>query len=101
MATAPKPNETAPKPNEPLAGRATKRPIAIVDFGNPQSRQRIKRLRKGQGKLLSRVEGIVDEFLESSSISKGDPPVIVIIVREKAGGGLRMPMTGLRMPMMW
>jgi len=99
MATAPKPNE--PSRAQPEAGRATRRPIAIVDFGTAQSRQKIKRLRKGQGKLLSRVEGIVDEFLESSSISKGDPPVIVIIVREKAGGGLRMPMTGLRMPMMW
>jgi hypothetical protein len=100
MATAPKPNE--PLGAQPEAGRATKRPIAIVDFGKAQSRQKIKRLRKGDGKLVSRIESIVGEFLESPSISKGDPPVIVIIVREKGSTSLgsMMPMMRSMMPMM-
>jgi Family of unknown function (DUF6200) len=83
MATPPKAGEQ-PRPQSPT-GRSTKRPIAIVDFGKAQSRQRIKRLRKGRGKLVSRVENIVDELLDSPSVSKTDPPVIVIVMRERAG----------------
>jgi Family of unknown function (DUF6200) len=82
MATPPKGGEQS----QPQSGtaRSTKRPIAIVDFGKAQSRGRIKNLRKGRGKLVSRVENIVDELLESPSIGKADPPVIVIVVREQA-----------------
>jgi hypothetical protein len=84
MATPAKPTEQ-PRPYRETGG-AAKRPIAVVDFGKPQSRQRIKRLRKGKGKLLSRVESIVDELLESPAIAKTDqPPVIVIVLREQVG----------------
>ena len=82
MATPPKAGDH-PQPPSPT-GRSGKRPIAIVDFGKAQSRQRIKRLRKGRGKLVSRVENIVDELLESQTVSKTDPPVIVIVMRERA-----------------
>jgi hypothetical protein len=75
-------NSDQPAPQSGV-GRA-KRSIAIVDFGKAQSRQQIKRLRKGEGKLVSRVESMVDELLELPSMSQGDPPVIVIVVRESS-----------------
>ena len=88
MATPPKsPDSMTTPPKSPDPGKSAKHHIAIVDFGKPQSRQRIKRLRKGKGKLVARVEGIVDELMGNPAIAgAAQQPVVVIVLREKPDG---------------
>ncbi len=71
---------------EPRAQReqeTTSKPeLVVVELGKRHSRKQIKRLRKGQGKLVGRVEDIVDELTQAGTVKAGAQPV-VIIVREK------------------
>ena len=71
---------------EPQAGSEKKvgndSPIAIVDFGS-HSRKAIKKFKKGEGKLLSHVDELIDGLSSEGKIAKGSTPV-VIVVREKA-----------------
>jgi DNA-binding TFAR19-related protein (PDSD5 family) len=55
--------------------------IVIVDLDEPQSPQQIRRLRKGKGKLATRVERIVNELIEAGTVKSTAQPV-VIVVRE-------------------
>jgi hypothetical protein len=55
--------------------------LLVIDLEKRQSRKRIKALRQGHGKLLTRIEGIVAELVTSGTI-KGNAQPVVIIVRE-------------------
>ena len=61
--------------------KTSKSQIVIVDLDEPQSAQQVKRLRKGRGKLVTRVERIVSELVEAGTIKSSAQPV-VIVVRE-------------------
>lgn len=54
----------------------------IIDLGSA-SRKKIKRLRRGEGKLLQRVNNAVDELRAHGEIPDG-AHTLVVIVREKA-----------------
>ncbi|MCC6776903.1 MAG: hypothetical protein IT537_09750 [Hyphomicrobiales bacterium] len=56
-------------------------PIVIVDLEDPQTSQRVKQLRKGKGKLLTKVERIVSDLVEAGTVKATAQPV-VIVVRE-------------------
>ena len=56
--------------------------LVVVDLGKPQSAKRIKRLRKGTGKLMERIETIVSELVEAGTI-KSNSQSVVIVVREE------------------
>lgn len=53
----------------------------VVDVGKKRRKQ-IRQLRKGQGKLMSEINQIVDELRLAGSISASSQPVIVV-VRQK------------------
>lgn len=53
----------------------------IVDLGK-KSKKAIKRLRKGEGKLMDEVNQCIKDLRESNKISGSAQPV-VIVVREK------------------
>jgi DNA-binding TFAR19-related protein (PDSD5 family) len=61
--------------------KASKSQIVVVDLDEPQSSLRVKRLRKGRGKLMTRVERIVSDLVEAGTIKSTAQPV-VIVVRE-------------------
>ena len=61
--------------------KTAKSQILVVDLGRRQSAKRVKNLRKGRGKLMSRIEGIVSELTESGKVKANAQP-IVIVVRE-------------------
>jgi hypothetical protein len=88
MATPPKSSDSTTPPTTPgpqPPDKSPRRPITVIDFGKPQSRQRIKRLRKGKGKLIARVESIVDELVANKAMADtASQAVVVIVVREKA-----------------
>ena len=55
--------------------------IVVVDLDEPQPSRLVKRLRKGQGKLMTRVERIVADLVEAGTVKSTAQPV-VIVVRE-------------------
>jgi Family of unknown function (DUF6200) len=56
--------------------------LVIVDLGKRQTPKQVRRLRKGRGKLLQRIDGIVDELVQAGTIKANAQPV-VIVVREE------------------
>jgi hypothetical protein len=56
--------------------------IVVVDFGKPQDPKNVKRLRKGRGKLMTRIESIMGELIESGAV-KGTAQPVVIVLRER------------------
>jgi Family of unknown function (DUF6200) len=55
--------------------------IVIVDLDEAQPSHLVRRLRKGQGKLMARVERVVDDLVDAGTIKSTAQPV-VIVVRE-------------------
>jgi hypothetical protein len=55
--------------------------IVIVDLEDAQPSQLVKRLRKGSGKLMTKVERIVGDLVQAGTIKSTAQPV-VIVVRE-------------------
>jgi hypothetical protein len=64
------------------AGKAGE--LCIVDLGK-HSRKQIRRLRKGDGKLMTRTEQVIAELKESGVLSK-DSNTVVLVVRQKPEG---------------
>lgn len=60
---------------------AGKSQIVVVDLTEAQPAQQVKRLRKGRGKLVTRVERIVSDLVEAGTVKSTAQPV-VIVVRE-------------------
>jgi len=55
--------------------------MIVVDLGEPQPSLQVKRLRKGEGKLMTHVERIVNDLIEAGTV-KGTAQPVVIVVRE-------------------
>ncbi len=78
-------NETNMKAAEPAKNNGkqeTTPPVLVVDFGKAQSKKKVKRLRKGNGKLIERVNDLVKDLVESGTIQTTAQPVVVV-VRER------------------
>ena len=57
------------------------KPLVIVDFGR-RSKKQIKRLRRGEGRLMDRVEQTLDQLRAEGEID-AKSEVVVCVVREK------------------
>ena len=55
--------------------------IVVVDLGEPQSQEQVRRLSKGKGKLYKQVERVVDDLIEAGTV-KSNAQTVVIVVRE-------------------
>ena len=64
-------------------GKSLAHPMVVVDLGEPQSSLQVTRLRKGQGKLMTHVEQIVNDLIEAGTVKSTAQPV-VIVVRESS-----------------
>jgi hypothetical protein len=53
----------------------------IIDLGK-KKRRLVKKLRKGRGKLVDRVEDVVQDLRKAGSLADPNQPVVVV-VREK------------------
>jgi Family of unknown function (DUF6200) len=71
--------ETPAKPATRAA--APQGAITIVDLGR-RSKKQIKRLRKGEGRLLDRVEQTVDQLKADNEIDSNSE-VVVVVVKQK------------------
>jgi Family of unknown function (DUF6200) len=73
---------SATEPREPREQeKGSKFQVVIVDLGEPQTSALVTRLRKGKGKLLTKVERIVNDLVEAGTIKSTAQPV-VLVVRE-------------------
>jgi hypothetical protein len=77
MATTTGASEREPRQHEKPSGSQ----LVIVDLEEAQSSHEVKRLRKGRGKLVNRVERIVADLVEAGTVKSTAQPV-VIVVRE-------------------
>ncbi len=68
--------------------RATEAPakgiICVVDLGE-HSRRRVRRLRRGEGRLMERVEDAVAALQENGVLESGAQTVVVVVRQERAG----------------
>ena len=68
---------TEPKEQE----KGSKSQIVVIDLDEAQPSRLVSRLLKGRGKLLTKVERIVSDFVEAGTIKSTAQPV-VLVVRE-------------------
>jgi hypothetical protein len=78
MAAAPTSTEARESKEQDKAGKSQ---IVIVDLDEAQPARQVSRLRKGKGKLLTKVERIVGDLVEAGTIKSTAQPV-VLVVRE-------------------
>jgi len=57
----------------------------LIDLGK-QKRGRVKRLRKGRGRLVDDVQQAIADLAANGSLSEGVQPVIVVVERKKKRG---------------
>ena len=69
------------KPKAPAADKNEN--FVVVDVGKKYRRKHIRRLRKGRGKLMGRIEDLIAGLREEKAIDENAQPV-VIVVREKS-----------------
>ena len=64
-------------------GADQKRPPAVVvDLARRRRRREIRRLRRGEGKLMAEVEALIDRLIAAKTIDESAQPV-VLVVRER------------------
>lgn len=56
----------------------------LIDLGKKNSKD-VKKLRKGKGKLLDRVNGTIADLKSAGTISMTAQPVIVVVVEKNRG----------------
>ena len=66
--------------------------VIVVDLGK-KKRKQVKRLRKGKGKLMDKVNEVVAALRQDGTSSPGD--TIVVVVEQK------MDFSQMRLPLKW
>lgn len=61
------------------------RTYCVVDLGT-QSRKRIRRLKRGRGKLMGKIENILED-VSSEGVVPAGASAVVVIVKQKASLG--------------
>ena len=69
-------------------------PTVIVDLGR-QSKKRVKKLRKGAGRLMTDVEAAIEDLRERGVVA-ADAQTVVVIVREREELPLKNLMSFIR-----
>ena len=64
---------------EPRHHKKSGTPIVVVDLDEPQPTRLVRRLRKGQGKLMTRVEQIVADLVEVGTVKSTAQPVVIVM----------------------
>lgn len=55
----------------------------VVDLGK-KKRKQVKKLRKGEGKLMAKVQAVVEELRADGTSKPGDTVVVVVEKRERS-----------------
>ena len=68
-------------PPPPVIAREDDAPI-VLDLGK-RSRKQVRRLRKGKGRLMDRIESVIQDLKAEGTVSGSARPIIVV-VRQRA-----------------
>lgn len=63
----------------------------IVDMGKKRRKQ-IKQLREGRGKLMDKINGLLEELRTAGSISASATPVVVVVREKRKTRSLMWPL---------
>lgn len=66
----------------------TKGKMLVLDMGS-RSKKQIKRLRKGEGRLMDRLQDTLDALRSEGQLSS-ENPVVVIVKEKRKSRGLRL-----------
>lgn len=72
---------------KPNGAAQTANQIVFLDFGS-RSKSKIKRLRKGQGRLMDRVKETVAELAHDETIPANSPVVVVVVKQRRKSRGI-------------
>ena len=72
---------------EPAAGKAAT--MVVLDLGKKKRRD-IKRLRKGRGRLMDRLNDTLDGLKDEGTIDASSQPVVVIVRERPRRKGFRL-----------
>lgn len=61
--------------------------IVVVDIGKKQKKKAIKRLRKGRGKLMPKIEEAIKEIQEETKTTNA-LPIVVVVEKKRSRRGL-------------
>ncbi len=64
-------------------------PMVVLDFGKKKGRD-IKRLRKGRGRLLARLNETLDGLREDGTIDAASQPIVVVVRQRPRRKGFRL-----------
>jgi hypothetical protein len=64
--------------------------FVVIDLGKLQPTEQVNALRKGQGKLFSDLERILEDLVAAGTIQSNAQPVIVV-VRENSAPAIEVP----------
>jgi hypothetical protein len=73
---------TAQKAAPASEGAPAKAQLLVIDLGKAQSRKRIKQLRRGEGKLMGKIDGILGELVQAGTIDRKAQPVVIVVRQE-------------------
>jgi hypothetical protein len=76
-----------PPAKQEAAPAAAAAQTIVLDFG-ARSKGKIKKLRKGQGPLMERVNETVAEFVREGAIPASSPVVIVVVKQRRKSKGI-------------
>lgn len=71
------------KPAAPPAEQEERGIVCVIDLGE-HSRRRVRRLRRGEGRLMERVEDAVAALQENGVLSENAQTVVVVVRQEKS-----------------
>lgn len=74
----------APKAKTPAAASSEQNDnLIVVNVGKKYKRKHIRRLRKGRGKIMDRVEELVAGLREEQALAPGAQPLIIVVRQKK------------------
>jgi hypothetical protein len=76
MATAPSTPEQRESREQDRTGKSQ---IVIVDLNEAQPAQQVRRLRKGKGRLVTKVERIVGDLVQAGTVRSSAQPVVIVL----------------------
>lgn len=68
--------------DEVVVSKEDDRKLIVVDIAKKQKRKSIRSLRRGKGRLMGKINDLLDEMREQGAVSEQSQP-IVVVVRQK------------------
>ena len=69
---------------KPEAAKSGDNSMIVVNIGKKYKKKHIRRLRKGRGRLMEKVEQLVEDLRESGGVSDDVQPVVIVVRRKSS-----------------